>query len=212
MIALLLSAFLPLARGIEIAPAPIITPRRLELTREYCKRHYGLDSARLQDPQIIVIHATEMAEFKASLAAMRPDTLGPSRQELRGGGELNVGVHFLVDTDGRVYSLLPLDIIGRHAIGLNHVSIGVENVGFAGKLTPAQVEADAALVQDLLKRAPSLKYLIGHYEYNDKRLPHHALFKERDAGYKTTIKSDPGRAFMSALRKRLAEFDVALAK
>ena len=39
--------------------------------------------------------------------------------------------------------------MARHCIGLNHVAIGIENVGDGEKLplTPAQVQADAALVR-----------------------------------------------------------------
>lgn len=46
---------------------PILSERRLELTRQYVKQHYGLGSAQLKDPQIIVIHATEIATLKKTL-------------------------------------------------------------------------------------------------------------------------------------------------
>lgn len=195
---------------LAIVANPTITPKRLELTRAYCRRHYGLGSEQLVDPKIVVIHATELATFAESLKAFQPDTLPAERGELKPGGELNVGIHYLVDRDGTVHSLIPLDVIARHVIGLNHVSIGIENVGFADKLTPAQLEADAALVQELLKERPSLRYLIGHHEYNDKKLPHHVLFKELDSKYRPTVKSDPGKGFMRELRAKLAASGVRL--
>lgn len=198
------------ARSLEIHPHPIVTDKRLTLTRDYCKQHYGLDSAELKDPQIIVIHATELSTLKASFEAFKADTLSPLRKDLSGHGEVNVGVHFLVDRNGDVYSLLPLSVVGRHVIGLNHVSIGIENVGFADKLTSAQLEADVSLVEDLLKSQPTLQYLIGHYEYTDKKLPHYALYKELDLRYRPTYKTDPGRKFMKELRKKLASDDVDL--
>lgn len=210
MLALIL-ALAASARAIEIHPHPIVTEKRLELTRRYCKRHYGLDSSRLEAPQVVVVHATEMRTLKASLTAFEPDTLSPSRAEIAGHGEVNVGAHFLVDQDGTVYSLLPLDVIGRHAIGLNHVSIGIENVGSEADLTPEQAKSDAELIEDLVKRLPSLRYLIGHHEYARKDLPHHALFKELDRTYPPTKKSDPGKGFMSRLRAALAASGVRLA-
>ena len=201
LLALLLT--LPL-HALEIRSHPVLSEKRLELTRDYCKRHYGLASAELKSPQIIVIHATELPTLKSSFAAFDSDVLSSDRKELQGHGQLNVGVHFVVDTNGDIYSLLPLDVVGRHAIGLNHVSIGIENVGFAEKLTAAQLEADVALVRDLAAREPALRYLIGHYEYAVKSLPHHRLFRELDPRYRPTVKTDPGRKFMGELRKRLA--------
>jgi N-acetyl-anhydromuramyl-L-alanine amidase AmpD len=197
--------------AIAIHPHPILSEKRLELTRRYCKDHYGLESAELKEPRILVIHSTDIKTLKGSFAAFAPDTLSPSRKELSGHGDVNVGVHFLIDRNGDVYSLLPLNVIGRHAIGLNHVAIGIENVGFPDQLTPEQLAADLALVEDLIKIAPSLTYLIGHYEYTDKSLPHFALFKDLDTKYRPTVKSDPGRKFMSALRKKLVSAGITLA-
>ena len=50
----------------------------------------------------------------------------------------------VTDTDGTIYRLMPEDRVGRHAIGLNHVSIGVENVGDGKRwpMTAAQVAAN----------------------------------------------------------------------
>jgi hypothetical protein len=196
--------------ALTVHPHPIVKRRRLELTRVYCRAHYGLDSWRLENPKIVVIHATEIATLAATLKTFEPDSIDPARKYLNGFGDVNVGVHFVVDRDGAIYSLLPLDVIGRHAIGLNHVSLGIENVGFSGKLTPRQVEADANLVQELLKRRPSLAYLVGHHEYVDKARAHYVLYKELDPKYKPTEKSDPGPEFMKSLRAELAARGVRL--
>jgi N-acetyl-anhydromuramyl-L-alanine amidase AmpD len=187
-----------------IHPHPIVTERRLELTRRYCKTHYGIDSSRLIDPQIVVVHATEIATLEATLKSFEPDTIDPGRGYLNEHGGVNVGVHFVVDRNGDIYSLLPLEVIGRHAIGLNHVSVGIENVGFSDKLTKEQVDADAALIADLAKRLRSLKYVIGHHEYVDRKRPHYVLYRELDPKYAPTQKSDPGPAFMSSLRRELS--------
>ena len=52
------------------------------------------------------------------------------------------------------------------AIGVNHLAIGVENVGDEDKypLTDAQIDADAALVRDLVARFPTSTLLVGHHE------------------------------------------------
>ena len=73
--------------------------------------------------------------------------------------------HFLVDRDGTIYRLQPETRLARHCIGLNHIAIGIENVGDEHKhpLTDAQVDADAALVRDLAARFP-ITHLLGHYE------------------------------------------------
>jgi len=200
----------PLA-ALEIKPHPILTERRLALTRAYAKAHYGLDDAALKDPKLIVIHDTEIATLAATFAAFAPDVLPSARAELKGGGEVNVGVHFVVDRDGTVYSLLPLDVIGRHAIGFNHAAIGVENVAKdASALTGAQVAADAELVADLVKRFPSIRCLIGHHEYQKRDLPHFKLYKELVRSYRPAFKSDPGPAFMRKLRADLARRGIVL--
>jgi len=196
--------------AVTVKPFPVATPARLALTRQYCLRHYGRDSAALAAPQIIVIHATEVQTLEASLQAFKADKLPPARKDLRAGGELNVGVHFVVDRNGDIYSLLPLDLVGRHVIGFNYTAIGIENVGFSGHLTPAQLDANAALVEDLVQRLPSLHYLIGHYEYTDRSLPHYALFLERAADYRLTQKSDPGKDFMKKLRVLLGKHGVMM--
>jgi N-acetylmuramoyl-L-alanine amidase len=72
------------------------------------------------------------------------------------------------------------------------------------------VLADAALVQDLLRRRPTLKYLVGHHEYVDKTRPHYRLYKELDPKYKPTEKSDPGAAFMKDLRAEPAARGIRL--
>ena len=187
-----------------IHPHPVVTERRLELTRKYCKTHYGLDSSKLVDPQIIVVHATEIATLDATLKSFEPETISPERGYLNEHGDVNVGVHFVVDRNGDIYSLLPLDVIGRHAIGFNHVSVGIENVGFSGKLTNEQVDADGALIADLVKRLPTLKYVVGHHEYVDRKRRHYKLYRELDPKYAPTQKSDPGPAFMRELRAKLA--------
>ncbi|HVS03332.1 MAG TPA: peptidoglycan recognition family protein, partial [Thermoanaerobaculia bacterium] len=130
-------------------------------------------------------------------------------------GALNVGIQFVVDRDGAIYSLYPETAMARHTIGLNHVAIGIENVGdgdlgdraAAAPLTEAQLLANVALVRHLAAKYPTIDYLIGHREYRDVERqghPAHALFYEALPGYRTE-KVDPGRRFLRRLRQALRE-------
>jgi N-acetyl-anhydromuramyl-L-alanine amidase AmpD len=94
--------------------------------------------------------------------------------------------------------------MARHCIGLNHVAIGIENVG-GGKghaLTRKQLAANAALVRDLVARHPTITHLIGHHEY--RRMEGHAYWLELDPTYRN-LKPDPGPAFMKKLRAEVAD-------
>ncbi|HJV66757.1 MAG TPA: peptidoglycan recognition family protein [Geomonas sp.] len=194
-------AALPALRIIE---HPIFDQERLELTREYCKLHYGTASARLVSPKMIVVHYTASPTLAKALDFFTPDLL--SRDDIRSGGAVNVSAHFLVDKDGAIYRLAPEDRVCRHTIGFNNVALGIENVGEnKDALTGAQLQADAALIADLARRYPSIRYLIGHYEYRDRSLPHFALNTELDPGYRPTVKIDPGERFMTRLRELLQE-------
>ncbi|MCH8077367.1 MAG: N-acetylmuramoyl-L-alanine amidase [SAR324 cluster bacterium] len=196
----------PKREVLEIKPHPIVSDERLELTRIYNKIHYGLDSYQLKSPAIVVIHHTAIGSLKGSFRAFDKARIPGHRGYIKKFGAVNVGVHFLVDKNGDIYSLLPTGITGRHAIGLNHVSIGIENVAAkASRLTEAQLQANAALVNHLKYEYASIKYVIGHQEYTKRDLPHYKLYKELDPKYRPTVKSDPGPRFMKKLRARLKE-------
>lgn len=204
-------SFAAVAIAQEFKEFPIINPKRLELAKEYSRRHYGMDSYELKDPKIIVIHYTGIPTLQESLNAFRADLLPGHRKEIMGHGLVNVGVHFVVDRNGDVYTLLPTNVIGRHVIGLNHVSLGIENVAAdANQLTEEQLVTNVMLVKRLTGRFPSIEYLIGHHEYQRSELPHYRLFKELDGNYKPTIKRDPGKKFMDDLRRQLQRAGIRL--
>lgn len=196
------------------APAPrgpVIVDRLLPFGEEriagtlaYLRAHVdpARDDIRLE-PKAIVLHWTAAPTLEASWATFAPQEL-QGRPELDQAGKVNVSAHFLVDTDGTIYRLVPEDTVARHTIGLNHVAIGIENVGGgeAHPLTQAQVEANAALVRDLVRRFPGITHLLGHSEY--RRMEGHPYFQERDPGYRTE-KPDPGPEFLAAVRARVAD-------
>ena len=192
---------------LRIIDQPIpFSPRRIAMTRDYIKQHYGLAASDITiTPRIIVLHWTAIGDFAGSFRAFAPEMLPNSRPELRRAGEVNVSIQFLVDKDGKVYRLMPETWMARHCIGLNYESIGVENVGGekgVDDLTEAQLAANVRLVRDLVKKYPTIEYLLGHHEY--QAFEGHPLWRELDASYRTT-KTDPGERFMSAVREAVSE-------
>ena len=207
--------FLPLfLTALEIKQTPIeFGETRVELTKKYIKSHYALDVQDIKIvPKIIVIHHTAIDDFNDSLSRFASETLPSIRADINSGGALNVSAHFMVERDGTVHQLMPLDVMARHVIGLNYNSIGIENVGGQNSkdnLTKEQLEANVALVKELQKRFSTIEYLIGHYEY--RCFEGHELWLERDKNYRT-YKNDPSQRFMSALRASVQGFKPAPCK
>lgn len=178
--------------------------KRQQLTIEYQKKHYGKPTHLLDKPQMIVIHYTELNSLNKTLRYFKNATLDKSRSEIIKGGKLNVGVHFVVDKDGTIYSLIPENFTGRHVIGFNYTAFGIENIAKNSKqLTKEQLNANILLVKYLKNKYKTIKYLIGHHEYSNKNLPHFKLYIALDKNYKFTIKRDPGKFFMNKLRNNL---------
>lgn len=194
-----LSLFLACGSSKKIVDKPItFDNERIQLTKEYLSTRYGLE----QDnptivPKMIVLHWTAIPTLEKSFNAFAKSTL-PARPEIATASALNVSSQFLVDTDGTIYRLMPETTMARHVIGLNHVAIGVENVGGTKEvpLTEAQIKANIWLVKYLSKKYP-IEYLIGHYEYTN--FEGHELWLEVDEGYRTK-KTDPGVDFMKAVK------------
>ena len=198
VISILLFVFYSYA--IEIKQKPIeFTQNRVELTKEYIKKSYGLDVNNINIiPKIIVIHHTAMDDLAESFNRFNSETLTSDRKDIKKGGNLNVSAHFFVDFDGTIYSLMPETYMARHVIGLNLSSIGIENIGGNKKeLTKEQLKANIELVKYLKDKYKTIEYLIGHYEYTS--FEKHPLFLEKDTKYRT-IKHDPSIDFMENLR------------
>lgn len=192
--------------SIEVKRHPTISQKRLELTRDYAKKHYGINSYLMHEPKIIVIHYSVLPSLKSVLSLFSQDEINPQRSRLLSQGKVNVGVHYVVDYNGDIYSLLPTSIMGRHTIGFNHTSIGIENVGTGeDALTKEQIQANAKLIHYLTKKHPSITYLIGHMEYMNRTYPHFSLFLEKVEDYTPSIKIDPGWGFLKSLRKTLKD-------
>lgn len=187
----------------SIIKKPIIFEKlRIDMTKSYMKKHYGIDAKNITIvPKMIVLHWTAVSNFKDSFKRLYPQKLLSDRADIVNASVLNVSAHFLVDKDGTIYQLMKDNDMARHVIGLNYSSIGIENVGGEGNkkedLTQAQVKANIKLVKYLKQKYPTIKYLIGHYEYmNMQDTP---LWLEKDKNYRTQ-KVDPGEKFMKEVR------------
>ena len=126
-----------------------------------------------------------------------------------------------MDFDVTIYEVQPDNYFGRHVIGLNHCTIGFENIGRGDitqaalngvpqddkRLTLAQLHANLKLIRYLKHKYPQIEILIGHSEYRQLEEPSHPgyeFFHENDPDYRT-VKSDPGPNFMGALREALKD-------
>jgi hypothetical protein len=101
------------------------SPRKRQMAR-YSKRHYGRRTWRLENPPVIVLHFTGGSSYSSAWNHFASNA--PNRGELPG-----VCTHFIVGKDGVIHRLVWLKVRCRHAIGLNHKSIGIEMVQVTGK-------------------------------------------------------------------------------
>jgi N-acetylmuramoyl-L-alanine amidase len=202
-----------------------ITEERVRLTREYFRLHNAelhagmppentVEAIRFA-PQLVLVHYTVIPTLEKTVDYFASETIDGSREVVAANGALNVGVQFIVDRDGTIYRSYPENVMSRHVIGLNHVAIGIENVGngdleqpdATAPLTHAQLDANVALIRYLAGKYPTIRFVVGHHEYQDledPKHPAHDLFQEDKPAYRTE-KEDPGKKFMEALRKGLRQ-------
>jgi N-acetylmuramoyl-L-alanine amidase len=174
---------------------PFGAKRRAE-TAAYARRHYGIDTWRLERPQVIVEHYTASDSFASAYAYFSADA--PNLGELPG-----VCAHFVIDRDGTIYRLVPLNTMCRHTVGLNWTAFGIEHVGTSDQ----QVLADAAQLSASLSLTlwlmstyrVQLRNVIGHNE--SLTSPYH---RERYPSWRCQTHADWSRADMEIYRAKLA--------
>ncbi|MGB5556250.1 MAG: peptidoglycan recognition family protein [Flavobacteriaceae bacterium] len=196
---LLLFTFCSIGKNIVDKPIVFNEERKL-LSLQYMADRYGLEQQTPTIvPKMIVLHWTVIPTFEESFAFFKNPTLAEIRGDISGAGALNVSSQYMIDRDGKIYQLMPDTLMARHAIGLNHCAIGVENVGGTEDLplTPAQLKSNIWLVRYLAEKY-DIEYVIGHHEYT--LFEGHPLWLEKDEGYRT-VKTDPGPEFMQKVRE-----------
>ncbi len=189
-------ALLPAAPPILQSPIPFGAKRKAEMQR-YAEHHYGIDTYRLIDPHVIVIHFTETPDFKSTFDTFAPDVPDSELHELP-----NTCAHFVVDGDGTIHQLVPLGIMCRHTVGLNWTAIGIEHVGYSDAEVldrRAQMRSSLRLVRWLRCRyGIPIKDVIGHNESLSS--PYH---HENVPSLRTQTHNDFNHADMERYRARL---------
>jgi beta-N-acetylhexosaminidase len=177
-------------------PIPYGAKRRAEMAA-YAKRHYGIDTWRLQGPHVIVEHYTASDSFSSAWNNFASDTPDPELHELPGDC-----AHFIVDRDGTIYQLVRLNTMCRHTVGLNYTAIGIEHVGTSDQQIlhdRRQLQASLRLTLWLAQRFHvKLANIIGHNESLSS--PYH---RELYAPWRCQTHADWKRAGMTIYRRDL---------
>jgi beta-N-acetylhexosaminidase len=177
-------------------PIPFPARRKREMAA-YAQRHYGLGTYKLRHPHVIVEHYTAGTSFSSAYNTFAQDTRDVELHELPG-----VCSHFVIDTDGTIYQLVPLGIMCRHTVGLNYTAIGIEHVGTSDRAVIGNrrvLHASLALTRWLrCTDGIAVKDVIGHSESLSS--PYHM---ERVARLRTQTHGDMQHATMKAYRSKL---------
>jgi len=177
-------------------PIPYGATRRAEMAT-YSQKHYGIRSWVLR-PRAIVEHVTATDSFSSVYSTFAADVPDAELHELPG-----TCAHFVVDRDGTIYQLVPLNVMCRHTVGLNWVAIGIEHVG----VSDAEVMRDAAQMRSSLALTVWLMWryrillanVIGHNESLTS-----PLHKELYAPWRCQTHGDWRHADMVVYRTKLA--------
>ncbi len=177
---------------------PISFPaQRLAETAAYANRHYGVETWHIRGPHVIVEHYTVSTTMISAWSAFAQDVPDSELHELPG-----TCAHFIVDRDGTIYQLVPLDVICRHTVGLNLTALGIEHVGISDAQVlddPAQMRASLRLTAWLMQRYHiPLGDVIGHAESLTSPY-HHELY----APWRCQTHADWQPADMAVYRARL---------
>jgi N-acetylmuramoyl-L-alanine amidase len=163
----------------------------------YSKRHYGKREWRLLHPKVLVEHISVTRTTRQVWETFAPDRPDPEFGELPG-----VCSHFVVSKKGRVFKLVPVSIRCRHTVGLNHVAIGIEHVGYRdGDVlgNKRQLRHSLKLTQWIRCRFEiKLKNVIGHNESLSS-----PFYRELDPGFRGQTHADWSHRHMKTYRRKL---------
>ena len=130
----------------------------------YSKRHYGAVQVAARDAEADRRALRGRRQHQRDLQHLRPE---PARRRVRGAAGRLLALRGRGRT-ARSAKFVRTDVRCRHVVGLNHVAIGIEHVGFSdGDVLnrPAQLQASLALTDWLRCRfGIPVKEVIGHNE------------------------------------------------
>ena len=165
---------------------------------QYALNHYGIDDWRLRNPHVIVEHYTATTTFSSAYSTFASDVPDAELHQLPG-----TCAHFIIDSDGTIYQLVPTTTMCRHTVGLNYTAIGIEHVGIKASDildNPRQLNASLSLTVWLMATyGIELRNVIGHNE--SLTSPYH---HENYAPWRCQTHGDWTRAEMDVYRADLA--------
>jgi beta-N-acetylhexosaminidase len=182
-------------------PIPYGRTRRGQMAA-YSLRHYGERTWRLKEPRALVLHYTSGMTWQGAW-----ETFASNARHL---GELpGTCSHFLIDRDGTIHQLVALDVRCRHAIGMNHTSIGIEHVGTSDRMVldnPAQMRSSLRLTAWLMARfGIGVGKVLGHRETLESPLRFELV-----RAWRCLVHADFPHPAMREYRTRLRETVTAL--
>jgi beta-N-acetylhexosaminidase len=173
--------------------------KRVDEMRAYARRHYGLNTALLEQPKVIVEHYTAGTSYESAYNTFAPDVPDIELHELPG-----LCAHFVIDRGGHIHQLVRLRYMCRHTVGLNWTAIGIEHVGTsdAGVMgNRRELRASLRLTRWLIGRYDiAVRNVIGHSESLSS--PYH---HERVKRLRTQTHGDMQRATMVRYRRLLED-------
>ena len=181
--------------------------KRAKLSIEYRQKHSDKKADTFYiEPHMIVVHSTAACTYQSTFSTFDPVEYTGNNQKIKKGGKLNHSSHFVVDRNDpapTIYQIMPEEFMGRHIVGFNDESIGIEVVGGTNdcELTLAQALTTSKLIEYLLQAYPTITHIIGHHEY--EQVKNTSYFKALDREYQPWHKSDPGEQFMCELRSAM---------
>jgi beta-N-acetylhexosaminidase len=201
--------------GATAASAPLLPPPRIvkdmipfgaerkQQMRAYALRHYGIDSYHIVGPHLIIWHYTETATFQSVWNTFADDVPDVEYHALP-----QVCAHFVIDPEGTIYQLVPLNIMCRQVVGLDYTAIGIENVGFSDQQVigdKAQYHAGLELTRWLRCRFKlPVKDVIGHNESLSS-----PYYIEHVASWRGQTHQDFNHADMNIVRAAVAKLPCA---
>jgi len=164
------------------APRPPITTKyvtfgakRKAETAAYNKRHYGQHTFVLSSPHVVVLHFTAGSSWTSAWNTFNNDSRYESTPGLR--EYPGTSAHFIVCKNGTIIQCLPLNLRGRHAIGMNWTAIGIEMVqevpsGKTGHWADQQILHRPRQIGAVLKL---VRYLQGRFKIKTGNVIGHAM-------------------------------------
>lgn len=164
--------------------------------KAYFKKHYG-DSSLTFKPSMIVMHYTVISSAQATHGAFQRN---------------HVSVQLMVDKQGKVYELMPLDRKCTGAYGVNHKALSIEMVASTETdllSRSKQVFSSFCLVKYLMAKYDiPLSKVVAHYEVGEgkRTVPEYLDLADKvypDRYPPSSRRTDPGVTYMTWLRSYL---------